>query len=122
MTGDKQKEENDLKRAMFAVSDAVLGAAVLLALGVYGGAWIDNKLHSSPWVSVTLSILGAGLGLARMVAKANALESKSKPKSSREDSRESKSPQTGGQNAGGSNPSDSKTCLPFEQFTQEEQK
>lgn len=66
----------DLKQAMFAVSDAVLGAAVLLALGVYGGGFLDSKLHTAPWLSVGLALLGGGLGLARMVMKANALDSK----------------------------------------------
>ena len=75
-------ENANLKRALFAVSDAVLGAAVLLCLGVYGGAWLDTRLHTSPWLSVSLSILGAGLGLARMVMKANALDTRSKTTSS----------------------------------------
>lgn len=72
MSGDS--DDKSLKRALFAVSDAVLGAAVLLCLGVYGGAWLDGKFHTAPWLSVGLSILGAGLGLARMVMKANELD------------------------------------------------
>jgi len=61
------------RRALFAVSDGVLGAAVLLVIGVYGGAWLDTKLNTAPWLSVGLSLLGGGLGLARLVMKANSL-------------------------------------------------
>lgn len=68
-------EGTDLKRALFTVSDAVLGAAVLLALGVYGGAWLDKQFNCSPTLSIGLALLGGGLGLARMVMKANALGS-----------------------------------------------
>lgn len=60
----------DVKRAMMAVSDGVLGAAVLLAAGVYGGNWLDNQFHTSPWCSVALAMLGGALGLGRMVYKA----------------------------------------------------
>ena len=64
------------RRAFLAVSDGVLSAAMLLAAGVYGGAWLDTKLHTAPWLSVALSILGGGLGLARMVVKACELDTK----------------------------------------------
>lgn len=63
-------DQGDLKQALFAVSEAVLGAGVLIALGAYGGNWLDEKLHSGPWLSIGLSITGAGLGLARLVIKA----------------------------------------------------
>jgi hypothetical protein len=63
-------DDGNMKKALFAVSDGVLGAAVLLSAGVYGGAWIDEKLHTAPWISVGLAMLGGGLGLARMVYKA----------------------------------------------------
>ncbi|MBY0548135.1 MAG: AtpZ/AtpI family protein [Candidatus Obscuribacterales bacterium] len=60
----------DVKRAMMAVTDGVIGAAVLLAAGVYGGNWLDNQFHSAPWCSVGLAMLGGALGLGRMVYKA----------------------------------------------------
>ena len=63
----------DMKKAMLAVTDGVIGAAVLLAAGVYGGGWLDRQLHTSPWLSVGLAMLGGGLGLARMVYRANQL-------------------------------------------------
>jgi F0F1-type ATP synthase assembly protein I len=73
---DSNEENSQGRRALMAVSDGVLGAAVLLAAGVYGGAWLDTKLHTAPWLSVGLSILGGGLGLARMVVKATELDTK----------------------------------------------
>ena len=63
-----------MRRALFTVSDAVLGAAVLLTLGVYGGGWLDEKFHCAPTLSIGLALLGGGLGLARMVIKANSLD------------------------------------------------
>lgn len=62
---------DDTKRAMLTVTDGVLGAAILLAAGVYGGTWLDQQFHTSPWLSVGLAIVGGGLGLGRMVYKAN---------------------------------------------------
>ncbi len=67
------------QRTMFVVSDAVLGAAVLVMLGVWGGGFLDDKLHSAPWCSLSLSILGGGLGLWRMVKKATSLDTKGVP-------------------------------------------
>lgn len=73
-------QDNDyLKRALFAASDGVLGAALLIFIGMHAGSWLDNKLHSAPWISIILCLLGGGLGLARMVAKVLALEDKSQP-------------------------------------------
>lgn len=66
----------DLKRSMLVVGDAVLGAAVLVLLGVWGGGFLDQKLNTGPWCSIGLSMLGAGLGLARMVMKAMELDKK----------------------------------------------
>lgn len=73
MDANEKSDEGDLKRALFTVSDAVLGAAVLLAIGVYGGAWLDQKLHTAPWLSVGLALLGGAVGLARMIIKAQAI-------------------------------------------------
>ncbi len=77
---NQSSQEPDLRKALFTVSDAVLGAAVLLAMGVYGGAYLDKIFHCAPVLSVGLALLGAGLGLARMVMKANALDTGSKAK------------------------------------------
>ena len=73
MTTNDKNNDGNLKQALFTVSDAVLGSAILLALGVYGGAWLDQRLHTSPWLSVGLALLGGGIGLWRMVMKAQAI-------------------------------------------------
>ena len=70
------KEERENKNAMVVVGDGVLGAAVLVILGVTGGNWLDDRFHTAPAWSFVLSILGGGAGLARLVAKANSLDSK----------------------------------------------
>ena len=63
-------ESTHLKKALFQVSDGILGAAVLIFLGVMAGNWLDAQLHTAPWLSIALSMLGGGLGLYRLVRKA----------------------------------------------------
>jgi len=60
---------------MMVVGDGVLGAAVLVIIGVYAGNWLDDRFHTAPAISFVLSILGGGAGLARLVSKANSLDS-----------------------------------------------
>jgi F0F1-type ATP synthase assembly protein I len=64
------KDSGDFKQAMFQASDAVLGAALLVAGGVWLGNFLDSKLHTSPWLVITLSLVGGGLGLWRLIRKA----------------------------------------------------
>ncbi len=56
------------------VMDGVLGAAALVLVGVFAGNWLDEKLHTAPWWSLGLSMLGGGLGLWRLCVKAMALD------------------------------------------------
>lgn len=73
-------QDNDyLKRALFAASDGILGAAILIFIGMQAGSWLDSKLQSTPWISVVLCLIGGGLGLTRMVLKVLALEDKPQP-------------------------------------------
>lgn len=67
---------------MFAVSEAILGAGILIALGTWGGNWLDQKLHTAPWLSISLSIIGAGLGLARLIIKAQQINQPASEKKS----------------------------------------
>ena len=60
----------ELRSALSAAGDAVIGTAVLVALGAFGGSWLDNKLHTTPWLAIALSLAGMILGLARMILKA----------------------------------------------------
>lgn len=59
---------------MMFVMDGVLGAAALVIVGVFAGNWLDAKLHTAPWWSLGLSMLGGGLGLWRLCMKAMALD------------------------------------------------
>lgn len=74
------KDKNELLAAWTTAGDAVLGAAVLTGLGAWAGFWLDDHLHTSPWLAVSLSLLGMSLGLARMVLKALKADSPSKAK------------------------------------------
>lgn len=51
-------------------TEAVLGTAVLIGLGVWAGNWLDAKFDTDPIFTVLLPILGVILGLARMVKMA----------------------------------------------------
>jgi F0F1-type ATP synthase assembly protein I len=63
-------DDANLKSAMFAVSDGVIGAAILVFLGVLLGNWLDTQFHSAPLWVIVCSLTGGGLGLARLVQKA----------------------------------------------------
>lgn len=63
-------DNTNLKQAMFTVSDGVIGAAVLVAVGIFGGQWLDSHFHTAPMLTIVLSIIGGGLGLTRLVMKA----------------------------------------------------
>jgi F0F1-type ATP synthase assembly protein I len=67
-------EDGNLKGALMTVADGVLGAAVLVVVGMWLGGWLDQKLNTAPWLSIGLSLTGAGVGLARLVIKAINIE------------------------------------------------
>lgn len=75
-----EDDNSNLKQALFTVSDAVLGAAILLAAGMYLGSWLDGIFKCPPVLSIVCSLLGGIIGLARMVAKAQALDQGTSPK------------------------------------------
>ncbi|GEM_PF-1965151 len=56
--------------ALAAAGEAVLGIAVAAGLGAWSGMWLDDRLHTTPWLAICLALLGMSLGLARMVIKA----------------------------------------------------
>lgn len=73
----EKKREQDAdggKNPLLLVSDAIIGAAVLVVVGMWAGAFLDRKLNTTPWLSLLCSLIGAGLGLWRMVAKAMELD------------------------------------------------
>jgi len=64
------KEPISTNQAMMTVADGVIGAAVLLVLGLCLGHYLDQKLMTTPWLTIILCFLGGGAGLARLVIKA----------------------------------------------------
>lgn len=63
-------------QSMMVVADSVIGAAVLVFIGVWAGNFADDKFHTAPWGSIFLSLLGGCLGLWRMVKKAMAIDTR----------------------------------------------
>lgn len=61
---------SDLQQALASAGESVLAIAVLVALGAWGGMWLDEKFHTQPLLAISLSLLGMVGGLARMVIKA----------------------------------------------------
>src|SRR5205823_6905946 len=53
-----------------AAGDAVIGIAVLSGLGAWGGFWLDDKIHTTPWCAIGFAMAGMMLGLTRMVLRA----------------------------------------------------
>ncbi len=64
------KKSSDVTGALASAGEFVLAMAVLAGLGVWAGGKLDEQFHCSPFLTITLSLLGVGLGLARMVVKA----------------------------------------------------
>jgi F0F1-type ATP synthase assembly protein I len=73
---EKQKKDKgvSINKAMLAVGDGVIGAAVLIIIGIYLGLYLDKKFMTSPWFTLGLLFLGGGIGLARLVMKAMNLD------------------------------------------------
>ncbi len=69
----KKEESISTNKAMLAVADGVIGAGVLLVLGICLGHYLDQRLASTPWLTIILCFVGGGAGLARLVLKAIAL-------------------------------------------------
>jgi len=72
---DKKDEDRELWNQMAGAGESIIGCAVLVALGVWAGQYLDKQFHTELW-TIGLALLGAGLGLARMVMKAMKSEKK----------------------------------------------
>jgi F0F1-type ATP synthase assembly protein I len=70
------KTTSEVGQALATAADFVFASAVLAGLGVWGGTKLDQWLHCAPWFTVGLALLGASLGMVRMVMKASATEKK----------------------------------------------
>lgn len=66
----KKQESISTNKAMLTVADGVIGAGVLLILGICLGHYLDQKFGSTPWLTIILCFAGGGVGLARLVIKA----------------------------------------------------
>ncbi len=71
---EKTKETKEFSQSMFVVGDSVIGAGILVFIGVWAGNFADDKFHTAPWGSIILSLVGGCLGLWRMVKKAMAID------------------------------------------------
>lgn len=60
----------DLINAISSAGESVIGIAVMVALGAWGGTWLDDKMRTTPWLAISLALVGMVLGLTRMVVKA----------------------------------------------------
>jgi len=66
----KDKETLSTNKAMITVADGVIGAGILLVLGVWLGHFLDQKFSTTPWLTIILCFLGGGVGLTRLIVKA----------------------------------------------------
>jgi len=82
-TSPKKSDSDNLGRSLASAGESVLGIGVLSGLGAWGGFQLDQHFHTTPWIAVTLSMLGLAGGLARMVIQA--LNSEKPAKSSSKD-------------------------------------
>lgn len=78
MSADKNAgEKNDIKdlsKYLAAAGDAAVSLTILILAGIYGGQWLDEKFHTTPWLSLTLAIAGLSLGLWRIISKTMKLD------------------------------------------------
>lgn len=66
----KKSDTDGLGKSLASAGESVLGIGILSGLGAWGGFQLDDHFHTSPWIAVTLAMLGLGAGLARMVIQA----------------------------------------------------
>ncbi len=66
----KKEESISTNKAMLTVADGVIGAGILLVMGIWLGHYLDQKFASTPWLTIILCFVGGGTGLARLVIKA----------------------------------------------------
>ena len=56
----KKKRRGEALRAMQFISEIGVTVAVCLFIGVFIGRFLDERLHTSPWLLLTFSLIGAG--------------------------------------------------------------
>ena len=73
---EKKDDSAETWKQLAGAGESILACAILVALGVWGGGHLDERFHTAPLLQVGLALLGAGLGLARMVMRAMQSEKK----------------------------------------------
>ena len=56
---DKKEVGRDVARALGLLSQLGISMGTCIAIGVFGGMWLDKKLGTSPWLLLVLSFVGA---------------------------------------------------------------
>lgn len=65
---DGQKNGSGVWRAMAVGASVSTELAVTVTLGVYGGRWLDGRLHTSgPWFMLGGLLLGLAVGILGIV-------------------------------------------------------
>lgn len=64
-----KSDVKELSKYLSQAGDAAVSLTVLILLGIWGGQWMDERLHTSPWGALSLAVLGLCLGLWRVIHK-----------------------------------------------------
>lgn len=67
--------------------DLVFGVFILTALAATLGNFIDKKLHTTPFLAISLGLAAIVFGLIRLVVKASQLEGKENQNKSESDNK-----------------------------------
>lgn len=68
---DPNKPKNSFIQAVGLYGGVGIQFAVSVALGAFGGSWLDKKLATDPWVMILGVILGAAAGFYNLVRLLN---------------------------------------------------
>jgi len=60
MSNDNDKHRAELMRALSSISQLGITIIVCVAAGIFIGIKLDNKLNSSPWLTLVFIIIGIG--------------------------------------------------------------
>jgi len=62
-----KKEKRQILRAMGLMSQIGVTAVICVLIGVFGGRFLDDRLGTSPWFLIILSLLGAAAAIKAMI-------------------------------------------------------
>lgn len=65
---DKEKKSGSVVRAIAVAGSVSTELAITVVLGVYGGRWLDERVHTSgPWFMLAGLLLGLAVGIMGIV-------------------------------------------------------